>query len=116
VAALVLGVIWALGHVVAMIQAGQSPGWIAWGCLDMVATRVPMVWLYDGTGGSVFAVALYHAVANLSIKTMFPGGSYPGERLIALLLTGLAGVMVLRYWRIVKISRRPPSASSAPNF
>ena len=74
-AALVLGVIWTLWHVVAMIQAGQSPGWMAWGCLDMVATRVVMVWLFDGTGGSVFAVALYHAVANLSIKTMFPGGS-----------------------------------------
>lgn len=73
-ASLVLGVVWALWHVIAMVEAGQSPAWIAWGCLDMLATRVLMVWLYNNTGKSVFAVALYHAIANLSIKSMFPGG------------------------------------------
>ena len=89
-AALLLGVIWAAWHIVAMVHAGQSPGWIAWGCLDMVATRVLMVWIYNGTGGSVFAVALYHAVANLSTRTIFPGGSYLGEVCISLILTAVA--------------------------
>jgi hypothetical protein len=51
IAALLLGVIWALWHVIAMVQAGQSPTWIAWGCLDMVATRVLMVWLYNSGRG-----------------------------------------------------------------
>jgi uncharacterized protein len=94
-AAILLGVIWAAWHIVAMVQAGQSPGWIAWGCLDMVATRVIMVWLYRAAGGSVFAVALYHAMANLSGKTIFPGGSYAAERVISLILVAVAGCVVL---------------------
>ena len=94
-AGLGLGAVWALWHVVAMVQAGQSPAWIAWGCFDMVATRVLMVWIYNNTGKSVFAVALYHAIANLSIKTVFPGGSYEAERSIALILLAAAlGVMI----------------------
>ena len=93
-AALVLGVIWALWHVIAMVQAGQSPGWIAWGCVDMVATRVIMVWLYNASARSVAAVALYHAIANLSIKSWFPGGSYQAERVITVLLVIAAMVAV----------------------
>lgn len=78
-AGLVLGVVWALWHVIAMVEAGQSPAWIAWSCLDMVGTRVLMVWLYNNTGRSVFAVALYHAIANLSLKRMFRGGIVRGR-------------------------------------
>jgi membrane protease YdiL (CAAX protease family) len=94
-ASLVLGVVWALWHVVAMVEAGQSPAWIAWGCLDMLGTRVLMVWLYNNTGKSVFAVALYHAIANLSVKSMFPGGSYEAERIIAVILAGAAVIVTI---------------------
>jgi uncharacterized protein len=90
IGAILLGIVWAAWHIIAMVQAGQSAGWIAWGCLDMVATRVLMVWLYDNIGRSVFAVALYHAMANLSAKTVFPGGSYPAERIISLILVLIA--------------------------
>jgi membrane protease YdiL (CAAX protease family) len=96
-AAVILGIIWAAWHIVAMVQAGQSPGWIAWGCLDMVATRVLMVWLYDNAGKSVFVVTLYHAVANVSTKSMFPGGSYPGERIISVVLAILAATVALSW-------------------
>ena len=94
-ASVVLGVVWALWHVIAMVEAGQSPAWIAWGCLDMLGTRVLMVWLYNNTGKSVFAVALYHAIANLSVKSMFPGGSYEAERLIALILAATAATVTI---------------------
>ena len=39
---------------------------------------------------SVFALALYHALANLSVQSMFSGGSYEAERLIALILAAMA--------------------------
>jgi uncharacterized protein len=94
-ASLVLGAIWALWHVIAMVEAGQSPAWLAWGCLDMLGTRVLMVWLYNNAGKSVFAVALYHASANLSVKSLFPGGSYEAERVIAVILTGVAAVVTI---------------------
>jgi hypothetical protein len=98
-AALLPGVIGALWHVIAMEQAGQSAAWIAWGCLDRVPARVLMVWIYTGAGKRVFAVALYHASANLSIKTLFPGGSYEAERLPSLILVGEAVSVVLVHRR-----------------
>jgi hypothetical protein len=61
----------------------------------MVATRVLMVWLYNNTGKSVFTVALYHASANVSTKTIFPGGSYHAERIISLILVVAAGLVAL---------------------
>ena len=95
-----------------MVQAGQSAAWIAWGCLDMVATRVLMVWLYNNTGRSVLAVALYHAAANLSIKSCFPGGSYEAERLIAVILT-LAAAVVTVVWGCRRLAARGPSEAPA---
>ena len=83
---IVLGAIWAAWHIIAMLQTGQSAAWIAWGCLDMVATRVIMVWLYNNTGRAVIAVVLFHAVANLTFKSVFPGGSYESERIISVIL------------------------------
>ena len=107
-ASLVLGVIWALWHVIAMVEAGQSPAWIAWGCLDMLGTRVLMVWLYNNTGKSVFAVALYHAIANLSMKSIFPGGSYEAERVVALTLAGAAAAVTI-VWGPRTLTRGPNS-------
>ncbi len=47
------------------MQAHRSVVWIAWWCLGTVALRVVMVWLYNSTGKSVFAAALFHAVSNV---------------------------------------------------
>jgi hypothetical protein len=43
----------------------------------------------------LFAVALYHALANLSVKSMFPGGSYEAERLITLILAAAAATVTI---------------------
>jgi hypothetical protein len=94
-AALILGAYWAAWHIIAMVQAGQSPEWIAWGCLDMIGTRVLMVWIYNNTGRSVAAVALYHAIANLTLKSVFPGGSYEAERIISVIIAIAAAIVVM---------------------
>ena len=36
-----------------------------------------------------------YAIANLSVKSMFPGGSYDAERTIALILTGAAAAVII---------------------
>ena len=105
-AALILGALWAAWHIIAMVQAGQSPTWIAWGCLDMVGTRVLMVWIYNNTGHSVSAVALYHAIANLSLKSAFPGGSYEAERIISVIIA-IAAMIVVLVWGPRTLTRRP---------
>lgn len=65
-AALVLGAVWALLHVVALTQAHRSATWIAWWSLYTVAARVIMIWLYNNTGGSVFGAALFHTSLNVA--------------------------------------------------
>jgi hypothetical protein len=50
-------------------------------------------------GKSVFAVALYHALANLSVTSIFPGGCYEAERLIALILAATAAAVTIIWGR-----------------
>lgn len=70
---LIIGVPWALWHLPSMIQVGQGPALIIWGLLATVAFRVIYVWLYNNAGGSLFAIILFHAVANTG-RSAFPGG------------------------------------------
>jgi membrane protease YdiL (CAAX protease family) len=103
-ASLLLGAFWAAWHIIAMVQTGQSAPWIAWGCLDMLATRVIMVWIYNNTRRTVLAAAFFHAIANLTFKSVFPGGSYESERIISVLLTVMA-VVVTVVWGPRRLTR-----------
>ncbi len=93
-ASLFLGAVWAAWHLIPLMQADRSPTWIAWWCLGTVATRVLMVWLYNNTGKSVFAMALYHAMENLCWQ-LFP--SYYDPLLTSLVVAG-AAVIVTVVW------------------
>ena len=94
-AGVLLGVAWAAWHVVPLLQVGRPAGWIAWWALGTVGHRVVMVWLYNNTGGSVFAVALYHASSNLSWQLFPDRGSHYDPRVTGLLVLGVAGVVAL---------------------
>ena len=95
-ASILLGLIWAVWHFIPLIQVGRSPAWIAWWSLGTVATRVLMVWIYNNTVKSVFAVALYHAVDNLVTAGPFLiFTSYEAQRFIALLTAFVAAVVMI---------------------
>lgn len=90
-AGILLGLAWAAWHIIPVVQAGRAPGWIAWQCpLAWVSGRVLIVWLYNNTGKSVFATALYHAMLNVSFFLFPIGGSYYDPRLTGLIVTGTA--------------------------
>ncbi len=96
-AAMLLGSVWAVWHVLPLVQAHRSPAWIAWWFLDTVAARILIVWIYNNTGKSVFAAALYHAVSNLSWQLFPIQGSYFDPRITGL-ITVLAAAMVAVAW------------------
>jgi uncharacterized protein len=108
-AGLLLGVVWAAFHLVPLIQANRAPAWIAWWSLATVALRVLYTWLYNNTGGSVFATVLFHATGNVAQIGPFldfgPAG-YPleAQRIAALLLTALT-VAVTLVWGPRTLSR-----------
>jgi transposase len=54
----------ALWHVVPLVQAHHGAAWIAWKCLETLAARVLIVWLYNNTGESLFAAFLFHALTH----------------------------------------------------
>lgn len=96
-ASLLLGCVWAVWHVVPLVQARRSPAWIAWWCLSTVASRVLIVWLYNNTGKSVFAATLYHAVDNVS-WLLFPNyGSHYDPRLTGLIIAAAAMIVTVAW-------------------
>lgn len=98
-AALSLGVFWALWHIPALLQVGRSLEWIAWWCLWTVSVRIIMVWLYNWSGASVMAVALYHATSNLCWQIYPVNGSHFDPRLSGLIALALAVTLVTRRHR-----------------
>jgi membrane protease YdiL (CAAX protease family) len=101
-ASLLLGTIWGAFHVIPLLQAGRSPEWIAWWALSTVTLRVHYTWLYNNTGESVFAAALFHATGNLAQIGPFlnfgPGGYPLDAQRIAGLLIAAAAVIVVILW------------------
>ena len=85
----IIGLVAAAWHLAALGQVDRSTEWIAWWVLGTVAARVLIVWLYNHTGKSVFAIALYHAISNVCWQTYPVQGSYFDPRIDGLLTVAL---------------------------
>ena len=100
VTALVIGVVWALWHVPAMLEMPGEPSW-AWvvlQCLNQVIVRVLIVWIYVASGGSLFAAIGLHALLNVSTMTLFPVYGSHYDPLVANVVLGVVAVLVVRLW------------------
>jgi uncharacterized protein len=91
----VLGVVWAAWHVIPFVQAHHASNWwVVWQCAGTITLRVLMVWIYNNTDKSIFAMVLFHAVLNES-EFMFPNlGSYYDPLLPFVILTVVTAVVV----------------------
>ena len=65
-ASLILGLVWAIWHIVPYIEMGKTFNWILLQCLSTVLLRVIMVWIFNNTNKSIFAMTLFHTMINLS--------------------------------------------------
>lgn len=75
-AALILGVLWGVWHIIPFLQAGRAWEWIGWQLLNAVAVRLIMVWLYCNAARSLPVVALFHAMDNVSWQAFPVSGSH----------------------------------------
>ncbi len=96
-ASIMLGLFWSVFHYVGLAQAYRSVEWVAWWSLGTVALRVVMVWIFNNTGKSVFAVALFHMTINLTWQLFPVNGSYYDPR-ISGLISVLMAVIVVVFW------------------
>jgi membrane protease YdiL (CAAX protease family) len=92
---LLLGLVAVLWHLVPLLLMGRSPSWIAWWCLYALAARILIVWLYNNTGNSVFAVALFHATLNLSWMLFPVNGSHFDMRVGGVTMAIVAAVVTM---------------------
>ena len=107
-AGLVLGAIWALWHLLPLLQLQRPVGWIVWWCVNTVALRVIMVWLYIQGGKSMFLVALFHAISNLSWQLFPENGSYYDPGVFGAITACVALAIV-----VARRSRRQPGRAVA---
>lgn len=92
---LVLGVVGVIWHLVPLLLIHRSLSWIAWWCLYAVAARILIVWLYNNTGRSVFAAALFHATLNLTYMLFPVYGSHFDMRLGGLVMAFAAAIVTV---------------------
>jgi uncharacterized protein len=103
-ASLLLGLVCANWHIVSLVQAHRSLAWIAWWCLYTVAARVLIVWLYNSTGKSVFAAALFHAMLNVSWQLFPNNGSHFDPRITGLIVAVVAAIITV-VWGLRTLAR-----------
>jgi len=92
-ASLLLGTVWAVWHIVPLLQAGHSTSWITWQCVGTVARRVLTVWLYLNAGQNVFAAVLLHTMDNVSVFAFPVYGSFYDPIITGLLVVATAAVI-----------------------
>lgn len=113
---IILGSVWSVAHYPSMIKQGRSLKWIAWGTLGMLGMRTLIVWLYNNTGKSLFAVILFHAMANVgrvafpADKTHNPLVDYPG---IHYSVFAVAALIVAILWGPKTLTRYKYTRSAA---
>ncbi len=65
-ASIILGIIWAIWHIIPYYQAHQSTDWIVWQCIGTVFLRIIMVWIFNNADKSVLGMVLFHTMINIS--------------------------------------------------
>lgn len=93
-ASLVIGVVWAVWHLVPLIQAGRSFVWIGSWFVGTVALRVLITWIFNSSAGSVLLAALFHASVNVSWQSFPIRGSHYDPATHAVVLVIVSGVIV----------------------
>jgi len=76
VSGLILGFIWWLWHIPLFFVGyyGDLPMWLF--LIQIVIWATLFTWIYNNTNRSVFATMIFHAMANLTVASMFPASQF----------------------------------------
>ncbi|WP_182903945.1 CPBP family intramembrane glutamic endopeptidase [Microbispora sp. H10830] len=102
-AGLILGVTWAVWHLVPYAQAGHGPVWIAGQCLYTVALRVVIVWLYLRSA-SVLAAVACHAASNVG-WSLFPDHGSHYDPVVTGSVAAAGALLVVTAWPAARVRR-----------
>ncbi|WP_159500111.1 CPBP family intramembrane glutamic endopeptidase [Microbacterium sp. 18062] len=111
---LIIGVVWALWHVIPYAQAGHPPWWIVGQCVFTVAFRLFLVRLTVGGGGSVWWAVIGHASYNLAWSLSPGAGSGYDPWATAALTVGIVVLLYAMRFRSLNRSSRRARGTQAP--
>lgn len=96
-AALIIGIVWALWHVIPFALMGRSAGWIIWYSLVIVGMRIIIVCLFVNTRQSLPVVVMFHMMSN-SVWGLFAdvGPYYDPLFMCVVLLALMIAIVTLR--------------------
>ena len=105
-AALIIGVVWALWHVMPFALMGRSAAWIVWHGAAMVLMRIIIVWLVVNAGQSLAVAVLFQMMSN-SIWGVFKdfGPWYDPKVMCMVLLAPVIAVAALWWPKTLGASR-----------
>ena len=96
-ASMFVGGVWALWHIVPLIQLHNIPALVIWQTVNIFATRILLVWIYQNTGKSLFGSIVFHMMVNVS-TVLLPKFGIPYDPAIAtpiiIILTCLVGFLL----------------------
>jgi hypothetical protein len=101
---ILVGIVWAVWHLIPFLQMNRTPAWIAWQGTSMVMARILTVWIYNNTGRSVFATILFHAMNNVA-TVLLPGYGWSYNPFVASALTAVAAASVTFLWGPATLAR-----------
>lgn len=108
-AALIVGVVWALWHLPLFAFAGglsaKGIGGVLGWLFSILTGSILMTFLFNQSGGSVLAVALFHGVLDI-LMTSPVAPSLPSIMGAILTLLGIAVVVVLRPTNLARAERQ----------
>lgn len=96
IAAVIVGVVWALWHVIPFALMGHNAAWIFWQGAGMVLMRILIVWLVVNAGQRLLLAVLFHMMSN-SVWGIFPdyGPWYNPKVMCLVLLMPVIGAVAL---------------------
>ena len=84
-AALIIGVVWAIWHILPFAQLGRGGRWIMWHSLSAVALRMIIVWFFEASRQRMLIAVVFHAMINLS-WAVFPAEGSAYDPFIAFII------------------------------
>ena len=103
-ASIILGFVWAIWHIIPWSQNGQTPGWVMWQSISTILLRIVMVWIFNNTRKSVFAMVIFHVMINLSPYLIPDIGSHYDPFIHSILLM-LTVIFVVYLWGTKTLAR-----------
>lgn len=103
-ASMIVGFVWAIWHIIPYYQAHRTPIWIVWQCIGMVFLRTIMVWIFNNTNKSVFALILFHAMLNIS-PYLFPSNGSHYDPFIFTILLAITVIAITWLWGTTTLAK-----------